>query len=143
GALVFAALILSHNLSALLAAPIVALWALWALARRWRAGGGPPWRGLASLSGGLAAGVGLTTYYWLPVLYDRRYIHFEFNTTGYFDFRAHFLTLERLVQPALLYDYGLAGTPDGSLPFQVGLAQAVLAVGGLAAGGSAIAAGRA
>ncbi|HEY3111370.1 MAG TPA: hypothetical protein VGL23_21620, partial [Chloroflexota bacterium] len=141
-ALLFGSLILSHNLSALLAAPIVALWALWALASRWRAGARPPWRGIAAVGGGLAAGAGLTSYYWLPVLYDRRYIHFEHNTTGYFDFRGHFLAIGRLVQPALGYDYGLAGTSDGSLPFQLGLGQALLAFTGLVAAAVLVAARR-
>lgn len=135
-ALLFAALVLSHNLSALLAAPIVGLWVLLC----WQGV-----RGFLLAAGGVGLGAALTTYYWLPVLVDRRYITFEHNLTGYFDFRAHFVGIGRLVQPWVVYDYGLNGTADGGLPFQVGLVQAAVAGGGLgvaAVGWWAAAAGR-
>jgi hypothetical protein len=126
-ALAFAALILSHNLSALLSGPLLALTALLTVLRTRSPRG--LWFGLG---GGLLA-VALTCFYWLPALWDRRYVHLEHVTTGYFDFRNHFLALSRLVQPSPLYDYGLDGTSDGALPFQVGLAQALVALAGLAA----------
>ncbi|HEY3083085.1 MAG TPA: hypothetical protein VGM69_24605 [Chloroflexota bacterium] len=126
-ALSLAALILAHNLSALLALPLIGLWGLFGLARaRARSGA------LLALGGGALA-LGLTCFYWLPALWDRRYVHLEHVTTGYFDFRNHFLWGARLVQPSPLYDYGLDGTADGTLPFQLGLGQVVLALVGLLA----------
>lgn len=143
-ALLFGGLILAHNLSALLALPLLAAWGLSAAAvaeqaaRRDPLGapaGGPlrlrSSRGLLIALGGGVLGLALTCFYWLPALWDRRYVHLEHVTTGYFDFRGHFLELARLVQPWLVYDYGLGGTPDGRVPFQLGLAQALLALGGV------------
>jgi len=129
--LLAAALVWTHNLSALLALPTIALWALWALVRAARSSRAALFRAAALLGLAGALGLGLGAFYWLPVLMDRRYVHFEFNTTGYFDFRGHFLSLARLVQASPIYDYGLDGTPDGHLPFQLGLVQAVVAVAGL------------
>jgi hypothetical protein len=130
-ALLAAALVWTHNLSALLALPTIGLWALWALVRAARCGRTALARAAALLGLGGALGLGLSAFYWLPVLMDRRYVHFEFNTTGYFDFRGHFLALMRLVQASPIYDYGLNGTADGHLPFQLGLVQAGVAVAGL------------
>ncbi|HEV8633323.1 MAG TPA: hypothetical protein VG370_03650 [Chloroflexota bacterium] len=158
-----AALVLAHNLSALLALPLIALWGLLCLARdvsslslwervRVRASPGAPggveprpagtpspgtrrgiYRGALLVLGGGVLALGLTCFYWLPALWDRRYVHLEHVTTGYFDFRNHFVGVARLVQPSLRYDYGLDGTADGALPFELGLAQALLAVAGLLA----------
>src|SRR5262249_48798580 len=88
-------------------------------------------RGILALGLAGALALGLSGFYWLPALSDRRFVHFEHNTTGYFNFHNHFLSLGRLVQTSLIYDYALDGTPDGSLPFQLGLLQVVAAVLGL------------
>lgn len=135
GALAFgvlaAGLVLAHNLSALLALPLLALWTLWTLARRWTSDRQDVARGTLALALGGVLALGLSAFYWLPALADRRYVHFEHNTTGYFDFHNHFLDVTRLVQASPVYDYALSGSSDGALPFQLGLVQALAAALGV------------
>ena len=132
-ALTLAALVLSHTLSALLNAPAIVLWSVFMLAQATFQRRALPWKALRLLVIAAAIGAGLSAFFWIPALVDRQYVQMEFVTTGYFDFRNHFLTLSRLVQPWPVYDYGLSGTADGALPFQVGLGQAILTILGVLA----------
>lgn len=129
-ALLYGALVASHNISALIFTPFLVLWV---------AGLGRPAAGLLALLGGVA----LSAWTWLPALAEGGAVRLEENLTGYFHYANHFRGLD-LVQPSLLFDYGAEAGPD---VFAMGLAQAVvgglaLAVAGLAAWRRAGLAGR-
>jgi hypothetical protein len=120
----YAALVLAHNISALLASPVLALALLvvaWPQERRWRI--------LGIGAGGLVLGLMLSAWFWAPALAERGLVQLGQQTTGYFDFRGHFRGLD-LVQGSLLHDYAIVGDAD---PFRMGLVQAFTAVLGLVA----------
>ncbi len=64
-----AALMITHQLSALLLALVMVLYFLFL---RW---GGATWRGLLRSAVALGAGVALTAFYWVPTLVDLRYVY--------------------------------------------------------------------
>jgi hypothetical protein len=120
----YAALIVTHNISALIFTPFLGLWMLalhgQALRRR-------EWGPLLANLGALALGLALSAWFWLPALADRDLVQLHEQTTGYFHYAGHFSGLD-LVQRALLFDYTLTYEQN---PFRMGLVQALLIVAGL------------
>jgi hypothetical protein len=107
-ALVLAALALTHNISSLIAAPLLALLALLGPrdARR---------RGLE----GVALGLALSAFYWLPALAEKHWLGSESNLTkGFFDYQRHFIALFDLLpwRTSLHFTVG----PSSSLPYRFG-----------------------
>lgn len=92
-ALLYGALIATHNISALLFSPFLVLW-VFVLGR--------PLLGLA----GLAWGAALAAWYWLPALGESRFVRVQENLTGYFHFGGHFRGLD-LVQWQIPFDYSV------------------------------------
>jgi len=124
-ALAYGGLILTHNVSALIFSPFVALAILLLLpaSREGRA------RWLFASAAGLIGGLLLSVWFWWPALRERGWGHMAEMTTGYFHYSGHFRGLD-LVQPRLLFDYAV--TADRT-PFVMGLVQALIALGGLMA----------
>ena len=80
------AVVLSHNLTALVAAVVATVWVAYLLAVR------PAWRplGLTLLAGAVA--VGLTAFFWLPAIADGRLVQLEeLWKSGGLDFRGWFI----------------------------------------------------
>ncbi|MEN6478310.1 MAG: 6-pyruvoyl-tetrahydropterin synthase-related protein [Anaerolineales bacterium] len=123
-ALSYAALVLSHNVTALIASPFVGLVLLGSL---WRSE--HPWRTALWGGGALAVGLLLSAWFWVPALAESDLVQLGHQTTGYFDFRNHFRGLD-LVQRSLAVDYAIIGNTD---PFRMGLVQALLTALGLVA----------
>jgi hypothetical protein len=110
-ALAYAALLLSHNISAMLFIPLLGTYVLFILAAEaFHARCRPlPWeelaRGLTSLAIAFALGLGLAAIFWLPAFGEQHFIQLGGITSGFFDFRRNFVTLaEVLALPAPL-DY--------------------------------------
>ena len=119
-AVVLAALILSHNLMALIFFGLLLAWLAWDVffgqmfLRAWivdeslstRAARG---KVIASLAGAVALGIGLAAFMWLPAVVERDAIQFR-NVAGgegtYFDFRRYFVDVRELFAPALIFDLG-------------------------------------
>jgi hypothetical protein len=143
-ALVYAGLILSHNISAFIYSPFALLFLIvlilaakdtghtqepahlpGILSRRF-------WMlkplGLGLL--GLLLGMALSAWAWLPALLERNYVQSETLTLGFFDFANHFRT-SNLVQPTLLFDYSISVTLGGRSPFSMGGPQALIVAAGL------------
>jgi hypothetical protein len=127
-ALAYASLIVTHNLSAFVFSPFVLLYLVILV---WRAKERS--RRLAAF-GILALGLGvlLTAWYWLPALAEIGDVQLTAQTSGYFSYDKHFRELD-LVQPRFVFDYYTI-TPERPTAFAaMGLVQAVLALGGIAA----------
>ncbi|MFW6070347.1 MAG: 6-pyruvoyl-tetrahydropterin synthase-related protein [bacterium] len=123
-ALSYAALVLSHNISALIFSPFVLLYVL---LLGWREKARD--RRVPLLAGlGLALGLALSAWFWLPALAETDLVQTGPVTQGYFHFSNHFRGAD-LVQPSLLFDYGV----EGGRAFRMGLAQALLAAAGVVA----------
>lgn len=139
--LAFGALVLTHNISALLFSPFAALYALACVA------GAPghvalpsnllrPTRrvrlrlaALLGLAGAL--GLALAAWFWVPALADQDAVQLGDQTSGYFFYGGHFRG-DDLVQEGLAFDYDVF-SPRAN-PFSMGLAQAI----GIALGAGAL-----
>jgi hypothetical protein len=141
-ALAYGGLILTHNISALIFSPFVLLYLLF---RSWRleAGG---WNGqhapsatrhpfrLSALnilhcSFGIALGLLISMWFWLPALSEAPLVQLDAQTTGYFNYSEHFRSVD-LVQPSLGFDYAVE---PPRTPFAMGLVQAIATLAGVVA----------
>lgn len=126
-AVAFGALVLSHNVMALLFAPLAGVWLLLAVA----AGG--RWRLLVPGALALLLGLGLTAFFWAPALLDLGTVRPQNLTDDpLVDFRNFFTPA--LVSGSFLQEYGRWIEGRWSYPVEIGLVQAVLAAAGAVAG---------
>ncbi|MFQ6000390.1 MAG: 6-pyruvoyl-tetrahydropterin synthase-related protein, partial [Anaerolineae bacterium] len=97
-ALAYGGLILTHNLTALIFAPLFLAYALL------RALIGREFRSLALVGLALLLALGLTAFYWLPALTEAPWVGLAagFASTGY---RDHLTSLRESISPFLLYRY--------------------------------------
>jgi hypothetical protein len=128
---VHAGLVLTHNVSALIATAIAAVYAVLLLLTDGRGEGltcrlgarpGQARFLLATLFGGLL-GLGLSSWFWLPALLERELVQLQEMTTGYFHFARHFRGMD-LVQQKWFFDYTIG---RDRTPFSMGLVQTLLA----------------
>ena len=127
-AFVYAALILSHNISALIFTPFLLLFILlrWLLGlepnheSRFSLFSGRHLRRLLPILGAGVLGLALAAWFFIPALLEQNFAQLGPVTEGYFSYRNHFRGLD-LVQPSLLVDFDVSG---GSA-FRMGLVQAV------------------
>jgi hypothetical protein len=144
GACLYGTLILSHNITAMLTSPFLGLYVVWmtlSLAPLSPGGGEKNsrrnqvfWKNLVSevllALAALALGLGLTAFFWLPALYEKRWVQLDLLTKGFFDFRQHFLSLGELLSPSMPLD---TAASNPYMPFNLGTAQVFLPlVAGLA-----------
>jgi len=128
GACLYGALILSHNITAMLTSPFLGLYIVWMIlsfSRRNQVF----WKNLVSevlpALAALALGLGLTAFFWLPALYEKRWVQLDLLTKGFFDFRQHFLILGELLSPSLPLD---TAASNPYMPFNLGAAQVFLSL---------------
>jgi len=72
-------------------------------------------------------GVGIASFYLLPVIFERKFVHMETLLMGYFDWRKHFVNLYGLFL-SREWGYGSSGFPNEKLNLSVGLVQWLFAV---------------
>ena len=132
-ALAYAALILSHNISALIFSPFLLLYLLFGFWRDRRATRKTSFAPLLRSAAALLLAFALAAWFFVPALAEQGVAQLGPVTEGYFHYSNHFRGLT-LVQGGLLFDYN----PDGGIAFRMGLVQAALAV----VGGWALVAGR-
>lgn len=87
----FAGLILTHNLSAVIYSIFLFFWGIYLFYKE-RA-----WNLIPRFLISAIIVIGLTSFYLLPVIAESHLITLEKTTQGYFDFRAHFVTLKQLL----------------------------------------------
>lgn len=124
-ALAYAGLTLSHNISALIFSPFLALYILGVWLDPGGRGRERAWLPLAAAFGGIALGLAVSAWFWYPALAERGLVQLEVNLTGFFSYTGHFRGAN-LVQAAALFDYD----PTNGAAFVIGLAQAVAIVAG-------------
>lgn len=118
----YGALILSHNISALIFTPFLLLYLL--LRAGWSDRGFVHALGAPFLA--LTLGLALSAWFWLPALAERGFAQLGPVTTGYFHFSNHFWGVD-LVQRSLFFDYDVSGRNA----FRMGLVQSVAILVGL------------
>ena len=86
------ALIITHNLSLILFAPVILVWGLyWLGATKFKKV--YIWQILKSALFSLL----LTAWFWLPMLFYQNQVHIETMFSGYFNYLAHFLSLKEIL----------------------------------------------
>ncbi len=125
-ALAYGALVMTHNVSALIFSPFAALYVLTGTLAPGQSGALR--RLLPAAAAGLL-GLALAAWIWLPALAEQSFVQLGEQTTGYFFYGNHFRGVD-LVQTRFLFDYD-TGHPDRS-PFSMGLVQASVAAAGVA-----------
>ncbi|MFQ5613285.1 MAG: 6-pyruvoyl-tetrahydropterin synthase-related protein [Anaerolineae bacterium] len=131
-ALSLGGLLLSHNISAMLFAPLFVAYLafLWIVYRPLK----KPAFVLRQSSFAILLALGLSAFFWLPAFGERGQIRLEGITQGFFDFRANFITLAELIAPPRPLDLA-AINPHFPLALGIGqLAGATLAALLLVAG---------
>jgi hypothetical protein len=137
-----AAVILSHNLMAMVFFGMLTAWAVWwvvsgesaslpvasgGVGRTWRAW--RVWRAWRLLIV-LFLGVGLSAFFWVPVALEQDAVNLStlVGEGDHFDFRNHFLSWQVLLSPSPWIDWGAS---EASFAFNLGIAQWLLGALGL------------
>lgn len=123
--LLIAAVILSHNLMALLFFGLLAAWVLWQTIVRQDDSAGLRW-----LWAALGLGLGTAAFFWLPVLLERNAVNLNtlIGAGDNYDFRTHFLSWREMLASTLRLDWGAT---EPVFRFNLGLAQWILGGAGL------------
>ncbi len=102
--LLYTALLLTHNILALVSTPLFILYAI----LLWRLHGRGRLRALL-LAGALAAGLGLATFFWMPAFFEKEYVQiYQLYAPSDMDYHNNFTSLTQLlaapqpVDPALI-----------------------------------------
>ena len=122
-----AAIILSHNLMALLGFGMLCAYVLWRLFLSW-----PGWsdkidgRSRIALLAALGLGLGLASFFWLPVLLERNAVNLTtlLGQGDNYDFHTHFLSGWELLTWSQKLDWG---SSEPLFYFNLGIAQWLLA----------------
>ncbi len=126
-AVAYAALMLTHNITALVGTPIVWGFALYCgmEARSWRRTG--------RLLAALLLGMGLAAFFWVPAFFEKGYVQIEnLYAQPRFDFHNHFLTLKALLAPPRPVDPAMVNPP---VPIALGRPALLLALAAWLPGG--------
>ena len=123
--LLVAALILSHNLMALLFFGIAAAWVAWQTIGYWVDRQGEAHGDLQWLWGALLLGLGSAAFFWLPVFLERNAVNLNtlIGAGDNYDFRTHFLSWGDLLAPSLRLDWRAT---EPLFRFNLGIAQWLL-----------------
>lgn len=114
-------LLLTHNLMTLIFAPIAIIWAIYWLVvekkfKKW-----------SKLFFSGLLGLGLASFFTLPVIFEQKFTHIDSILSGYFDYRQHFVSLYKLFI-SFEWGYGSSGFPDELLNLSTGVVQWVVGI---------------
>lgn len=125
---VVAAIILSHNLTAFIALPFLFAISLSVLFLERRT----VKKNIGLLISAYVAGAALSAFYAFPLFFEKDFTIVDEITTGYFDFRIHFLYIRQFLTAAWGYAGSSYGPTDG-ISFHLGRAMLIAAGVGLTA----------
>lgn len=124
-ALSIAALMTTHNLMTLIFAPLAALWCISLMIIK------KTWKATPKIFLGGILGIGLAAFFTLPLVFEGKYAHLETLKGGYFDYRQHFVSINRLFI-SNIWGYGSSGLGhDNNLSLSTGQLQWMVALIGL------------
>lgn len=111
-------LLTTHVLMSVIFVPVALIWAIfWLIESKWK--------NLKKILLGGLLGFGLSAFFILPVLLERKFIHSEGILSGYFDYRQHFVSLYKLFI-SREWGYGSSGFPNEKLNLSLGFVQWIL-----------------
>ena len=115
-------LFLTHNLLSFLFVPIIIFWTIYWLFMERKI---ISWKKLLL---GFLLGIGFSSFFVLPMLFERNFVHIETLTGGYFDYRQHFVSIKQLF---LTNNWGYGSSslgPNDDLSLSVGIIHWVVGV---------------
>jgi hypothetical protein len=114
-----ALLISTHSLMTLIFAPVAVIWVIyWIISEK-------KWKLLSRVILFGLLGAGLAAFFLLPVIFEKKFVHVESMLSGYFDYRAHFVSLYKLFI-SREWGYGSSGFPKELLNLSTGTVQWVM-----------------
>jgi len=109
-----AALMLSHNVMTMIFAPVAILWSLYWLWQK------KAWKNIKPLIYGAMLAIGLSAFFFIPVILEKNSVHVESMTIGYFNYLAHFADLKQMFITRF-WDYGgSVWGPEDNMAFPLG-----------------------
>ncbi len=125
-ALSIASILLSHNPMAMLFAPLAGIWSIYWILKN---------KNLKSIFGliiGGILGLGLSSYYTLPVLFETKFVQIETMFSNYYSYVAHFTSIKQLFFTNFWGNGPSFFGPKDSMSFQIGTLHWILsALGGI------------
>ena len=117
-----ALLLLTHNLMSLIFFPIAGIWMLSLLILE------KSWLSLPKLIIAVVLGFMLASFFTIPVIFEGQYVHLDTLTSGYFDYRQHFVSLYKLFI-SNHFGYGSSGIgQDNDITVSTGQVHWILAL---------------
>ncbi|MFZ1721736.1 MAG: hypothetical protein WAU07_04475 [Microgenomates group bacterium] len=123
-----AAIVLSHNISLILMAPFVAMYAMYILIQLYfnpvnkNAKLSYIWQKCIALCTPVLLAIGISSFYVIPSFFEKQHTKVDSAILGgYFDFNVHFLYIRQLLTPQWSYG-GSQWGPDDGISFFIGLA---------------------
>lgn len=110
-----ALLAITHTLMTMIFAPVAIIWTVFWLYNE-------KWKNFHKIILGGLLGIGLSAFFLLPVVFERQFVHIESMLSGYFDYRAHFVSLYKLFI-SREWGYGSSGFPNEKLNLSLGVTQ--------------------
>lgn len=115
-------LLLTHSLMSMIFSPLAFVWCLTLMFLR------NSWKVLPKLIFSVLLGVGIAAFFTLPMLFEGKYVHLESLLGGYFDYRQHFVNINRLFI-SNHFGYGSSGlNQDNDLTLSTGQIQWMFAL---------------
>ncbi len=111
-------LLTTHVLMSMIFFPFAVVWAVYFLMQT-------NWKNLLKLVYAGAVGFGLSAFFTLPLLFEKKFVHTEGLLSGYFDYRQHFVNIFKLFL-SREWGYGSSGFPNEKLNLSVGIIQWVV-----------------
>lgn len=112
-----ALLVLTHNLSVVLFLPFLAVWVIYRIIQSKK------WNIILGLILSALWSAALAGFYILPLLGESKFVDLESTTRGYFDFRAHFVTIYQLLISRFWGYGGSTWGPEDGLSLAIGIVQ--------------------
>ncbi len=113
-ALSYAALLLSHNVMTLIFTPLLGVWCLfWIIVKKnlWS---------IKSLTLSGLLGIGLSAFFFLPVVVEKKLAHVESMTVGYFNYLAHYADINQMFISRFWSYGGSTWGPNDDMAFPIG-----------------------
>jgi len=118
----------SHNVMTMVFAPSAIVWALFWI---WYS---KNWKSIKDLIFAGLLGVGLSAFFFIPVVLEQKYVHVDSMIVGYFNYLAHFADLNQLFTSRFWGYGGSTWGPEDNMSFSIGQVQWITAfLGGLIA----------
>lgn len=112
----------SHNVMTMVFAPSAIIWAIFWLIQS------KNFSRVKDLILSGILGVGLSAFFFIPVVLEQKFVHVDSMIVGYFNFLAHFADIKQLFFSRLWGYGGSTWGPEDGMSFSVGLLQWILAL---------------